>query len=196
MILNVNPPNTFFSFDTVAHMIFSDNFHAFAIFNFTLFNTLLPITAPLCNYDYMTISSGDWKDIFIAHVIIIIKSEVSTFPLVIIFFRGRVSEMFVTSYYVTYCMYIPGKLGFCYHHYFAVIHFQYMGLYVFSWDDMLLCLIIIIKSEVWTIIHCLGLGHETMVCAVCLFIFLQGKYADMSKLLIVYRLVKHSTLSV
>ena len=33
------------------------------------------------------------------------------------------------------------------------------------------CLIIIIKSEVWTIIHCLGLGHETMVCAVCLSIF-------------------------
>ena len=32
-------------------------------------------------------------------------------------------------------------------------------------------LIIIIKSEVWTIIHCLGLGHETMVCAVCLSIF-------------------------
>ena len=30
-------------------------------------------------------SSGDWKDIFIAHVIIIIKSEVSTFPIVIIF---------------------------------------------------------------------------------------------------------------
>ena len=35
------------------------------------------------------------------------------------------------------------------------------------------CLIIIIKSEVWTITHCLGLGHETMVCAVCLSIFLQ-----------------------
>ena len=33
-------------------------------------------------------------------------------------------------------------------------------------------LIIIIKSEVWTIIHCLGLGHETMVCAVCLSIYL------------------------
>ena len=30
----------------------------------------------------------------------------------------------------------------------------------------ILCLIIIIKSEVWTITHCLGLGHETMVCAV------------------------------
>ena len=36
----------------------------------------------------------------------------------------------------------------------------------------IICLIIIIKSEVWTITHCLGLGHETMVCAVCLSIFL------------------------
>ena len=35
-----------------------------------------------------------------------------------------------------------------------------------------LCLIIIIKSEVWSIIHCLGLGHETMVCSVCFSIFL------------------------
>ena len=34
------------------------------------------------------------------------------------------------------------------------------------------CLIVIIKSEVWTIIHCLGSGHETMVCTVCLSIFL------------------------
>ena len=39
----------------------------------------------------------DWKDWSIAHVIIIIKSEVSTFPIVIIFFRGCVPEMFVTS---------------------------------------------------------------------------------------------------
>ena len=45
-----------------------------------------------------------------------------------------------------------------------------------SWENILLCLIIIIKSEVWTIIHCLGLGHETMVCAVCLFIFLWHIY--------------------
>ena len=28
--------------------------------------------------------------------------------------------------------------------------------------------IIIIKSEVWTTSHCLGLGNETTVCAVCL----------------------------
>ena len=36
----------------------------------------------------------------------------------------------------------------------------------------ILSLIIIIKSEVWTITHCLGLGHETMVCSVCISIFL------------------------
>ena len=36
----------------------------------------------------------------------------------------------------------------------------------------IICLFIIIKSEVWTITHCLGLGHETMVSAVCLSIFL------------------------
>ena len=36
-----------------------------------------------------------------------------------------------------------------------------------SWlRDYTPCLIIIIKSEVWTIIHCLGFGHETMVGAV------------------------------
>ena len=36
----------------------------------------------------------------------------------------------------------------------------------------MLCLIIIVQSEVWTITHCLGLVHETMVCAVCLCVFL------------------------
>ena len=52
---------------------------------------------------------------------------------------------------------------------------QYVRLCVFSLPISLvmieriyiLCLIIIIQLEVWTIIHCLGLGHETMVCAVC-----------------------------
>ena len=55
---------------------------------------------------------GDWKDISIAHVIIIIKSEVSTFPIVIIFFSGCVPEMFVTPYSVTYYIYVPGKREF------------------------------------------------------------------------------------
>ena len=38
--------------------------------------------------------------------------QVSTFPIVFIFFRGCWPEMFVTSYSVTYCIYIPGKPGF------------------------------------------------------------------------------------
>ena len=52
---------------------------------------------------------------------------------------------------------------------------QYVGLCVFSlpisFRIYILC-IIIIKSEVWTITHCLGLGHETVVCPVCLSVFL------------------------
>ena len=56
----------------------------------------------------------------IAHVIIIIKSEVSTFPIVIIFFRSCVPEMFVTSYSVTYCIHVPGKPGICFHYHCAV----------------------------------------------------------------------------
>ena len=55
-----------------------------------------------------------------------------------------------------------------------------MGLHVFSLTIYLrtivrihiLYRIIIIKSEAWPICHCLGLGHETMVCAVCLSMFL------------------------
>ena len=39
-------------------------------------------------------------------------------------------------------------------------------------DIYIFYLIIIIKSEVWTITHCLGLSHETMVCSACLSIFL------------------------
>ena len=179
---------------------------------------------------------GDWKDISIAHVIIIIKSEVSTFPIVIIFLRGCVPEMLVTSYSVTYCIFIPGEPEICFHYYCAVYDeckysdtfwfadrtrlfvqytislaslreviwrhwtykmptryilssvwvrlsifsplsiIQYVGLYVFSLPISLmmiegiykLCRIITIKSEVWTITHCLGLGLETMVSAVYL----------------------------
>ena len=40
-----------------------------------------------------------------------------------------------------------------------------------SWES-LLYLITMIKSEVWITNHCLGLGYETMVCAICLTIYL------------------------
>ena len=51
-----------------------------------------------------------------------------------------------------------------------------MGLCVLSLPKLwewVLYLIIIIKSEVWTINHCLGLVHKTMVHAVCLTMFLR-----------------------
>ena len=66
-------------------------------------------------------------------------------------------------------------------HILSVIHYTVCGMCVLSLAISfvmieiiyIICLIIIIKSEVWSITHCLGLGHETMVCAVCLFIVLQ-----------------------
>ena len=68
-------------------------------------------------------------------------------------------------------------------HILLVIHYSIYGAVCFQfsqfprdgWENILFCLIIIIKSEVWTIIHCLGLGHETMVCAVCLFIWVRSR---------------------
>ena len=76
-----------------------------------LLYSIIIITQDLSGVVYVQLaylSIGDWRDISIAHVIIIIKSEVSTFLIVFIFFRGCVPDMFVTSYSVTYCIYIPG----------------------------------------------------------------------------------------
>ena len=74
--------------------------------------------------------NGDWKDIFITHLIIIIKSEVSTFPIVVIFFCGFVSEMVVLSYSVIYYIYIPGTLGPCFHYWCSVYS-------ICKWSDTL-----------------------------------------------------------
>ena len=41
---------------------------------------------------------GYWEYIFITHLVIIIKSEVSTFPIFIIFFHGCVPAVVVPSY--------------------------------------------------------------------------------------------------
>ena len=174
---------------------------------------------------------GDWKDISIAHVIII-KSEVSTFPIITIFcswlcllhhilsliaYTFRENREFANSrirfglQIVLVCLYNTSShyhhcANFLWRHWtykmpvryilssvwvrlsiFSQLSIiQYVGLFVFSLPIYLvmieiiyiLCLIIIIKSEVWTITHCLGLGHETMVCVVCLsvFLFLHTKY--------------------
>ena len=60
----------------------------------------------------------------------------------------------------------------------VIFHATYMTVCIqlthLSYDDCEnLCtyFIIVIKSEEWPICHCVGLGHEKMVCPVCLFIF-------------------------
>ena len=58
--------------------------------------------------------------LFITHFIIIIKLEVSTFPIVVIFFRGCVYEVVVLSNYVIYYTYIPLTPGPCFHYWCAV----------------------------------------------------------------------------
>ena len=182
---------------------------------------------------------GNWKDISIAHVIIIIKSEVSIFPIVI-FFAVVVCLRCLVHHILSLIAYtFRKKTGICFHYYCAAYDeckysdtfwladrsrlfvqytisisalckliwrhwtykmplryilssvwvrlsifsplsiIQYVGLYVFSLPISvvmieriyILCLIIIIKSEVWFLTHCLGLGHETTVSAVCLSIF-------------------------
>ena len=73
-------------------------------------------------------------------------------------------------------------------HILSVIHYTIYGAVcsvypvpVWWLREYILCLIIIIKLEVWTIIHCLGLGHETMVCAVCLPILLWQCHVTMTR---------------
>ena len=179
------------------------------------------------------------------------KSEVSTFPIVVIFFRACVSEVVLPSYlymyiYIIYIyiyisreswgfrlwllcslmictnnrvhcglMVVYGHLHITLLHYrryadlpeciellkwssnsfclecvseirsiLSIIFMQYMGLCVFSLPMSLMVivripvfdLIIIIKSEVWSICHCLGSVHETIVCALCLSIFLISQH--------------------
>ena len=63
-------------------------------------------------------------------------------------------------------------------HILSVIHYKIRGAACFRFTHCLvieriyiLYLIIIIKSEVWTITHFLGLGHETTLCVVCRSVF-------------------------
>ena len=195
----------------------------------------LHAASPIC-VQLAHVSIGDWKDISIAHVIIIIKSEVSTpflsyFSMVVclrcllhhilslIAYTFQENWEFVFIIIVQFmmsakiwirfglqivlvCLYsTPSHYHHCANlsegielikylsdifcrvckikHILSVIHYTICGLHVFSLPISLvmieriyiLCLIIIIKSKVWTITHSLGLGHETMVSAVCLSIF-------------------------
>ena len=196
-------------------------------------------------------SLGDWEDIFITHLIIIIKLEVSTSPIVVRFFCGCVSawscctiiccrfyinprkswvvllllHFFIYFITILRCVQIWSSALWPYGHIGLLTHYtnslsslcrhiwrywvskilvryilssvclwlsqfselsymQLMGLCVFVLPISVMIMMIvrisvlylniIIKSEVWPICHCLGLGHETIICSVCLSIFLKG----------------------
>ena len=57
------------------------------------------------------------------NMILMLNITKSTFPIVVIFFRSCVSEMVVLSYSVIYYIYIPGKLGLCFHFWCSVYDF-------------------------------------------------------------------------
>ena len=69
---------------------------------------------------------------------------------------------------------------------FSHLYFmKHTGLWVFSLHISLgiimricvLYLVIVIKSEIWIINHCLGLSHEPMVCTDCLACFICAWFA-------------------
>ena len=109
----------------------------------------------------------------IAHVVIIIKLEVSTFPIVIIFFRGCVSEMFVASYSVTYCIYITGNREFVF---IIIVQFMMSANGQIRFDLKIVFIYLYIT---------IGLGHETVVCAVCLSVFLCTQAIESKSLCII-----------
>ena len=183
---------------------------------------------------YMGLHVLNWP-IRVTHLIIIIISEVSTFPIVVIFFHGCVSKMVILSYSIIYYIYIPGTLGPCLHYWCSVygicnwqdtiwpvgrVHLiadypislsslcrliwrhwsakmlvrymlssvclrfgqfsqlsfiQYMELCVFSLPNspvmiVRMCTLSYYHHQIGIMNHnhCLGLGHETMIWAVCL----------------------------
>ena len=107
---------------------------------------------------------GDRKEISIAHVNIIIKSEVSTFPIVIIFS--------VVVYLRCLLHRILSLIAYTFRENREFVFIIIVQFVMIERIYTLCLIIIIIKSEVWTITHCLGLGHETMVSTVCLSRFL------------------------
>ena len=102
------------------------------------------------------------------------QSEVSTFPIVVIFFRGYVSEVVVLSYAVCWHIYIyPGKAGFCVFNYCAVLWCaQIMEFIMTWWLYTFICtlhyLIIIIMQTYLKVLSCWNACQIYSVTSMCL----------------------------
>ena len=71
---------------------------------------------------------------------------------------------------LTLTLTLTSSLSILYHAIYGAVCFQLIHCSL-TCEKMLFHLNIITKSEVWTIIHCFGLGHETIVYAVNLLMF-------------------------
>ena len=74
----------------------------------------------------------------------------------------------LTDISVEYVSKIKSVLSDMFHAIYGTVYFQQTISFVIIMRICILCLIIISKSEVWIISHCVGLGHETMVSTACL----------------------------
>ena len=112
---------------------------------------------------------GDWKNTSIAHVIIIIKSEVSTFP-IIIFFRGCVPEMFSSLLCSLWWVQIFGYVLACRSYsFFCTVHHLIITIvqtYLKALDLWNACQIYFVEC-VSKIKHILFVIHLTICGAVC-----------------------------
>ena len=117
-----------------------------------------------------------------------------------IFFRGSVPGMFVTSCFVTYCIYIPGKPGICLYYYCAVydecnsrigfgLQIVLFFLYITPshyhhscnrWISSTCQQVINICRNVGTVCHCVSLVRKSMPCMLMLWhIWAQEKDAPL-----------------
>ena len=80
----------------------------------------------------------------------------------------------------TFCLKCVSKinwnLSIIFHEICGAVYIRFTHFSYDNCENICTYLIIIIKSEVWPICHCLGLGQETMVYAACLFIFLLNEF--------------------
>ena len=92
------------------------------------------ITCGFLSVELAHSSLCDREDIFMIHLIIIIKSEVWTYPIVVIFLRGCVPEVVVPSYAVaSRHIYNSGTAGFCFFHYCAGLWCAQIIEYIMAW---------------------------------------------------------------
>ena len=129
----------------------------------------IPGTLGHCfHYWYSVYGICKWSDTLwpVVRVRLFADYTISLSSLCILIWRHWTTKMLVR-----YMLPSDNSLNYLIFNIWGCVSSAYPILLWWSWECVL-DLIIIIKPEVWIINHCLGLGHDTMVCAVCLTMFL------------------------